>query len=156
MAAIDNHRFSRLALIAPAGLWLDDHPIPDIFSLVPYEYPPLLFHDAEAGSALMTQGLAFDDPEWLKAFLVTNARQLGMAGKILFPVPERGLSQRLYRIKAKTLLVWGDSDRLIAPVYAQAFKKGIAGAELVSIPEAGHMVMWEQTRKVMAALERLT
>ncbi|HWA92717.1 MAG TPA: alpha/beta hydrolase [Rhizomicrobium sp.] len=155
MAAIDNHRFSRLALIAPAGLWLDDHPIPDLFSLVPYEYPPLLFHDVEAGTALITQGVAFDDPEWLKGFLVTNARQLGMAGKILFPIPERGLAQRLYRVRAKTLLVWGDSDRLISPVYAQAFKKAIPRAELVSIPEAGHMAIWERTAKVMAALERI-
>ncbi|MEI9929147.1 MAG: hypothetical protein WDM89_00910 [Rhizomicrobium sp.] len=30
----------------------------------------------------MTQGLAFDDPEWLKAFLVTNARQLGHGGQV--------------------------------------------------------------------------
>ena len=156
MAAIDNHRFSRLGLIAPAGLWLDEHPIPDLFSLVPYEYPPLLFHDAERGTVLMTQGVNFDDLEWLKGFLVTNARQLGMAGKILFPIPERGLSQRLYRVKARTLLIWGDSDRLISPVYAQAFKKAIPGAELVSIPEAGHMAIWEQTAAVMAALERLT
>jgi pimeloyl-ACP methyl ester carboxylesterase len=155
MAALDNHRLSRLALIAPAGLWLDDHPIPDIFSLVPYEYPPLLFHDAEAGAKLMTAGTAFDNPEWLKNFLVTNARQLGMAGKLLFPIPERGLAQRLYRVRAKTLLIWGDSDKLISPVYAQAFKKAIAGAELVSIPEAGHMAIWEQTAKVVNALERL-
>ena len=126
-------------------MWLDDHPIPDIFSLVPYEYPPLLFHDVEAGAALMTQGLAFDDPEWLKGFLVTNARQLGMAGKMLFPIPDRGLAQRLYRIRAKTLLIWGDSDKLVPPVYAQAFKKGIEGAELAAIPEAGHMVIWEKT-----------
>jgi pimeloyl-ACP methyl ester carboxylesterase len=156
MAALAPRDFSRLALIAPAGLWLDDHPIPDLFSLVPYEYPPLLFHDAQKGAALITAGTAFDDPEWLKGFLVTNARQLGMAGKILFPIPERGLAQRLYRIKAKTLLIWGDSDRLISPVYAQAFKKAIRGAELAAIPEAGHMVMWEQTKAVMAALERLT
>jgi pimeloyl-ACP methyl ester carboxylesterase len=155
MAALDNHRFSRLALIASAGLWLDDHPIPDLFSLVPYEYPPLLFHDADKGTALMTQGVNFDDMDWLKGFLVTNARQLGMAGRILFPIPDRGLKQRLYRIRSKTLLIWGDSDRLIPPAYAQAFKKEIAGAELVSIPEAGHMLIWEQTAKVMTALERL-
>jgi pimeloyl-ACP methyl ester carboxylesterase len=155
MAALDNRRFSRLGLIAPAGLWLDDHPIPDLFSLVPYEYPPLLFHDVEKGAALLTQGMTFTDPEWLKGFLVTNARQLGMAGKILFPIPERGLAQRLYRVKAKTLLVWGDGDRLIPPAYAQAFKKLIVGAELVSIPEAGHMLIWEQTDKVVSALERL-
>ena len=76
---------------------------------------------------------------------MANARQLGMAGRILFPIPERGLSQRLYRIKAKTVIVWGDSDRLIPPTYAHAFKKGIAGAQLVSIPEAGHMVIVEKT-----------
>ena len=56
---------------------------------------------------------------------------------------------------AKTVLIWGDSDRLVPPVYAQAFKKGIAGAELAAIPEAGHMVIWEKTAAVMAALERL-
>lgn len=155
MAALAPNDFSRLALIAPAGLWLDDHPIPDIFSLVPYEYPPLLFHDVEKGAALMTAGANFTDPEWLKNFLVANARQLGMAGKILFPIPERGLAQRLYRIKARTLLIWGDSDKLIPPVYARAFKKAIKGAELVSIPEAGHMAIFEQTAKVVAALERL-
>jgi pimeloyl-ACP methyl ester carboxylesterase len=155
MAALAPKDFPRLALIAPAGLWLDDHPIPDIFSLVPYEYPPLLFHDAKAGAALFTAGANFDDPEWLKGFLVTNARQLGMAGKILFPVPDRGLSQRLYRIRAKTLLIWGDDDKLIAPVYAQAFKKAIKHADLAVIPEAGHMVIWEATGAVMTALERL-
>jgi pimeloyl-ACP methyl ester carboxylesterase len=80
---------------------------------------------------------------------------MGMAGKILFPVPDRGLSQRLYRIKAKTILVWGDSDRLISPIYAEGFKKGIRGSELVAIPEAGHMVTLEKPDQVLAALSRL-
>lgn len=155
MAAVAPHDVTRLGLIAPAGLWLGDHPIPDLFATMPYDYPAILFHDAQAGTAMMTAGLALDDPEWLKGFLVTNARQLGMAGKILFPVPERGLSERLYRIKAKTLLIWGDSDRLISPVYAQAFKKGIKGSELVAIPEAGHMVTVEKPDQVVAALGRL-
>jgi pimeloyl-ACP methyl ester carboxylesterase len=155
MAAIAPHDTTRLGLIAPAGLWMDDHPIPDLFATMPYEYPNLLFHDAAQGAALLTANTRIDDPEWLKAFLVTNARQLGMAGKILFPIPERGLASRLYRIKAKTLLIWGDSDRLISPVYAQAWKKGIKGAELVAIPEAGHMVTIEKTDQVVSALARL-
>jgi pimeloyl-ACP methyl ester carboxylesterase len=99
--------------------------------------------------------VALDNPEWLKGFLVTNARQLGMAGRILFPIPERGLSGRLYRIKAKTLLIWGDSDRLVVPAYAHAFKKAIAGAELVAIAEAGHMVTIEKPDQVIGALGRL-
>ncbi|HUO89043.1 MAG TPA: alpha/beta hydrolase [Rhizomicrobium sp.] len=155
MAAIAPHDVTRLGLICPAGLWLDDHPIPDLFSTLPFEMPKLLFHDVEAGTALLTAGMTLSDPKFLQTYLVTNARQLGMAGKILFPIPERGLSQRLYRIKAKTVLVWGDSDRLIPPVYAHGFKKGIAGSELVSIPEAGHMVTLEKGDQVVAALARL-
>jgi len=155
MAAVQPNDVSRLALIAPAGLWDDDHPIPDLFSTMPYEMPELLFHDAAAGAAMMTAGRNVEDPGFLQQYLVTNARQLGMAGRILFPIPERGLQQRLYRIKAKTVIVWGDSDRLVPPVYAHGFKKGIAGAELVSIPEAGHMVTLERPQAVAEAIGRL-
>ena len=87
MAAVCPNEVSRLALIAPAGLWLDDHPVADIFTKLPYEMPALLFHDAEAGKARLTTGLAMDDPKFLQTFLVTNARQLGMAGRLLFPDP---------------------------------------------------------------------
>ena len=67
----------------------------------------------------------------------------------------RAASERLYRIKARTVLIWGDSDRLMPPVYAHAFKKGIAGAQLVSIPEAGHMVIVEKTAAVVEAIGML-
>ncbi len=155
MAAVAPNDISRLALIAPAGLWDDEHPIADLFATLPYEMPALLFHDAEAGAAMMTAGRDVTDPGFLQAYLVTNARQLGMAGRILFPIPERGLHQRLCRIRARTVIVWGDSDRLIPPVYAHGFKKGIAGAELVSIPEAGHMVTLEKPQLVAEAVSRL-
>jgi pimeloyl-ACP methyl ester carboxylesterase len=155
MAAVQPNDVSRLALIAPAGLWDDEHPIVDLFTILPYEMPALLFHDAAAGAAMMTAGRNVEDPGFLQQYLVTNARQLGMAGRILFPIPERGLASRLYRINARTVLVWGDSDKLIPPVYAHAFKKGIKSSELVSIPEAGHMVTAEKTDAVAEAVSRL-
>ena len=62
------------------------------------------------------------------------------------------MSQRLYRIKAKTLIVWGESDRLVPPVYAQAFQSALRGADLVLIPEAGHMVAFEKTADVVRAI----
>ena len=155
MAAIQPNDLSRLALICPAGLWDDDHPIADLFATLPFEMPALLFHDAVAGAALLTAGRNVTDPNFLQTYLVNNARQLGMAGRILFPIPERGLQQRMYRIKARTVVIWGDSDRLIPPTYAHGFKKGIAGAELVSIPEAGHMVTLEKPTVVAEAIRRL-
>jgi pimeloyl-ACP methyl ester carboxylesterase len=155
MAAVAPHDVSRLVLIAPAGLWLDEHPIPDLFSAMPFELPKYLFHDEAAGAKLIGANIELTDPAFLQTFLVRNARQLGAAGKILFPIPERGLSERLYRIKARTLLIWGQSDRLVPPAYAAAFQKALREAELVLIPEAGHMVAFEKTAEVIAAIDRV-
>ena len=155
MAAVCPNDVDRLCLIAAAGLWLDAHPVPDIFTLLPREFPEYMFHDVEAGRAMMTANLNINDPAFLIPFLVTNARQLGMAGKFLFPIPERGLKDRMYRIKARTVLVWGDSDRLFPAPYAHAFKDGIAHAELVIVPEAGHMVPLEKPDATLAAIARL-
>ena len=153
MAAIAPNDVSRLALIAPAGLWLSDHPIPDVFTLLPFEMPQYLFHDPEAGAKAMTAGLKMDDPKFLQDYLVRNARQLGMAGKILFPIPERGLAGRLYRVKAKTVLIWGASDRLVPPIYGPAWQAALSDASLVTIPEAGHMVILEKPDEVAKAIE---
>jgi len=117
--------------------------------------PELMFHDPEAGAKLMTSGLDISDPKFLQSYLVQNARQLGMAGRILFPIPERGLSSRLYRIKARTLLVWGESDRLIPPLYVAEFARGIKGAETVMIARAGHGATIERPGEVVEALKRL-
>ena len=57
MAALAANDIKRLALIAPAGIWLDAHPIPDVFALLPADYPPLLFHDVKLGERLITAGL---------------------------------------------------------------------------------------------------
>jgi pimeloyl-ACP methyl ester carboxylesterase len=153
MAALAPNDVSRLALICPAGLWLDDHPIVDMFSLMPYEMPKYLFHDPEKGAAAMTSGLDMSDPKFLQTYLIRNARQLGMAGKLLFPIPERVLAERLYRVKAKTVIVWGESDKMIPPVYGPAFQAAIAGSRLVNVPEAGHMVVMEQPGAVLKAVE---
>jgi pimeloyl-ACP methyl ester carboxylesterase len=123
--------------------------------MLPYELPGYLFYDPEAGAKIMSAGGDLSDPKFLQAFLVQNARQLGAAGKILFPIPERGLGSRLYRIKAKTMLIWGAGDKLIPPVYAQAFQRGIAGAEVVMIPRAGHVAPFEKPAEVIGALARL-
>jgi len=155
MAAIAPGAVDRLGLICPAGLWLDDKPIPDLFALLPFELPKLLFHDAAAGAKLLGAGLDFSDMDALADFMVANARRLGMAGKILFPIPDRGLRERLYRVKARTQIIWGESDKLIDPAYAGVFQSLIAGSELTTVPEAGHMVPLEQPGRVIEVLKAL-
>jgi pimeloyl-ACP methyl ester carboxylesterase len=155
MAALAPREVDRLCLIAPAGLWREDHPIPDLFALLPFELPELLFHDVALGTKLLASGLNFDDPEFLTQFVIRNARQLGLAGKLLFPIPDRGLADRLYRIRARTVIVWGEHDRLIHPAYGDSFSTGIRGATLIKVPASGHAVPIERPDAVLAALARL-
>ena len=114
----------------------------------------VLFADPEAhAEALVPAGR--DDLEVVKDFMINNARTLGLASKVLFPVPDRHLADRLHRVRARTLLVWGERDQLIPPPYADAFKAGLTGArsvEVVHIPNAAHMSILEQPDAVAAAL----
>src|SRR5262249_50404739 len=84
------------------------------------------------------------DMEALKEFYLGSQRRLTMAGKILFPIPNRRLSKRLYRLTAETLLVWGAADRLIVPAYAERWAALIPGARVATLESAGHMVPYEQ------------
>lgn len=155
MAALSNTTVTQLALICPAGLWIDEDPICDLFSKLPFELPDLLFHEPAKYAGLLSAGGDFNDPEFLTDFLVGNARRMGTAGKILFPIPDRGLSERLYRIRARTQIIWGETDRLIPASYAKHFVEGIAGAKLTMIGNAAHMVPYEQPDAVLAAIAKL-
>ena len=154
MACLAPHDLGRLVLASPAGLWLDEHPIPDIFAALPFEIPGLLFADPGQGAALLTGGLDLNDMEALKDFYIGNARRLGMAGKILFPIPNRRLSKRLYRLTAPTLVLWGAEDRLIPPVYARRWAELVPGATVEILPEAGHMVPYERPEAFAQAVSR--
>jgi pimeloyl-ACP methyl ester carboxylesterase len=155
MAAVAPASIDRLALICPAGLWLDESPVVDLFATLPYELPELLFHDAKKHGSLLSAGGDLNDPEYLTEFMVANARRMGTAGKLLFPIPDRGLQQRLYRIRARTQIIWGQSDQLIAPDYAAEFVQRIPDAQGHTIADAGHMVPYEQTARVVELLQAL-
>jgi pimeloyl-ACP methyl ester carboxylesterase len=155
MACIANGRTQKLALVSPSGLWIDEHPIPDVFGMLPHQLPKVLFHDPEQGAKSMTRGSDFTDQDALLDFFIGNAKRLGTAGKILFPIPNRRLSKRLYRLTAETLLVWGESDQLLPTgPYAARWQELVPHAQLVTIPEAGHMATVEQTEAVATAIEK--
>jgi pimeloyl-ACP methyl ester carboxylesterase len=154
MACIAPNDLSKLVLVNAAGLWIPEHPIADLFALLPFEFATLLFHDPVAGAAMLTGGLDFSNLEAIRDFYIGNAQRMGVAGKMLFPIPNRGLAKRLYRLTADTALIWGKSDTLIPTVYAEKWKSLIPRAQLVLIEEAGHMVPYEQPAAFVAAVSK--
>ena len=153
MACLSPSAVARLVLIDSFGLWLDEHPVPDLFALLPFEFGDLLFHDPERAEALLAGATDVAEPEALRQFFVDNARRLGTAGKILFPIPNRRLSKRLYRLSTETLVVWAEADRLMPPVYAERWQTLLPHAQLTCIANAGHMLPYEQPAAAADAIQ---
>jgi pimeloyl-ACP methyl ester carboxylesterase len=152
MACLNPRGIDRLVLVAAAGLWIDELPVPDIFAMLPFELAEALFADPAAGERLLMAGTDFGDDEAMKRFLVGNARRLGTAGKILFPIPNRRRAKRLYRMDRPALALWGREDRLFPPRYGERFVELLPDARLTVVPDAGHMLPYEQPESAAAAI----
>lgn len=59
---------------------------------------------------------------------------------------------RLERVKARTLVIWGERDVVIPSVLGRALAAGIPGAKYVEIPRAGHVVMVDAPRQFNRAV----
>jgi pimeloyl-ACP methyl ester carboxylesterase len=82
---------------------------------------------------------------------------MGATGKFIWPIPDKGLKKRIHRVAAATLLVWGDSDRLVPLVYAEEFGRRLPKARLETVKGAGHAPHMEQpeaTAQVVQAFLR--
>jgi pimeloyl-ACP methyl ester carboxylesterase len=147
LAANSPRRVSRLVLIAPIGLWRDDAPIPDIAAVPPEQLPELVLADPKSPLAEMLTPPA-DDPQALFEAAVRMASIL----HFIWPLPDKGLRNRIHRISAPALLVWGERDALVPPVYADEFSVLLKQSEKVLVPDAGHLPQLEQPEPVRQAV----
>lgn len=144
LAAHRPDRVSQLALVSPLGLWRDDLPVEDLFATPYPDMPKLLY--AEPGTrdgAVPTDRLEGDVER-----LVTLAQAMTTVAKFLWPIPDRGLRRRLYRITAPTLVVFGERDALVPVAYADDFVAGLRDGRSEVVPGAGHMVHVERPDEV--------
>ena len=68
--------------------------------------PRLILADPQGPLAALLPAPDPTDPESLFRASMTMASIL----QFIWPLPDKGLSKRLYRLKAPTLLVWGAQD----------------------------------------------
>jgi pimeloyl-ACP methyl ester carboxylesterase len=133
----------KLVLIDPVGLWRDDLPVRNWMVLPDAERRLALFAAPDGAAAERFFGLPADPAERTDAQVQFIWAQ-GCTGKFVWPIPDRGLKQRIHRIAAPTLILWGRDDRIIAPAYAKEFAAGIARAQVAMIDRAGHLPQLEQ------------
>lgn len=148
-------RVARLVLIDAWGLWTDTAPVADIHSTHPKDLAALQFAEPQGEAARSVLQPAA--PDQAGAFMLARMLAQGAATHFYWPIPDRDLRRRLYRISADTLLVWGEHDRVVKPLYAQRFADGIAGkSRIVSIAGAGHWPHIEQPEATARAVLAFT
>jgi pimeloyl-ACP methyl ester carboxylesterase len=151
IAAAMPERVEKLVLIDPVGLWREDMPVKNWMLLSPADLRAALFADPKGEHAEKFFQLPSEPAQRIDAqvgFIWSQA----CTGKFVWPIADRGLSKRIHRIAAPTLIIWGDTDRIIAPVYAREFAKKIPGARVEMVARAGHLPQLEQPDAVLKAL----
>ena len=148
LAATNPERVSKLVLVSPIGLWRDDAPVQNWMIITPAsDLPKYLLANPEGPLAQQMFGLP-DDPETRVAMQLQMIWSMACTGKFVWPIPDKGLKKRIHRIAAPTLIIWGNQDRLVPPVYAEEFANRIGGSRVELVEAAGHLPHLEQLDKV--------
>src|SRR6476619_5240810 len=92
-------------------------------------------------------------PERALDVAVNTIWAMGCVAKFLWPLPDRGLSKRLHRVSAPTLVVWGEEDAMIPVEYAQEFGRLIRDCRVEVIPDCGHVPQVEQAEATAALVK---
>jgi pimeloyl-ACP methyl ester carboxylesterase len=152
LAAVQPERFTRLVLIAPLGLWNPAEPVLDFFAAEPTDLAKALYHDPESPVARAAAEVPKEGEPYIQ-FMLERAKSLATAAKYLWPIPNRGLSKRLHRVRTPTLLVWGKSDGICSPRYGEEFQTRIADSKLVILEGAGHVPQEERPGELAESIE---
>ena len=68
--------------------------------------------------------------------------------------PKLPLEPELPKITARTLVLWGDTDRVLDPSGVEVLKAAMPAAEVVILKDCGHVPMIEQPRETADAYLR--
>ena len=128
------------------GAVVDGESIADFFALDARGLAEVAWHDPERG---YLDPARFTDEQ--------RAVQQGN-GRTMAAIAGRGMSEptllgRLGAVDVPTLMVWGESDRVVTPAYGRAVAAAVPRARFVLIPAAGHLPHLEAPEATWAAID---
>jgi pimeloyl-ACP methyl ester carboxylesterase len=143
----------RMVAISPIGLWNDAYPVTDLFAVPYQEMPRLLYADPETADAYLTASAAAREADLTAEeaaieALVDLAKGMTTVAKFLWPIPDRGLAKRLYRVSAPTLILAGELDAFVPPRYADDYVALMPNASKSLIAGAGHLASVDSSEQV--------
>src|SRR5207245_11731454 len=126
------------------GLWLDGQPFFHLFRYAENAdaIRQALFHDPTSYQATM---IIKNRKELNEDTLLSAYQSMTVLARLVWERPyDPKLARRLGRITCPTLVLAGDSDRLVPPAYAAEYHRLIPGSKLRVFKECGHLPMFEK------------
>jgi pimeloyl-ACP methyl ester carboxylesterase len=128
------------------GVVVDGESIADFFALDARGLAEVAWHDPARG---YLDPAGFTDEQ--RAIQQSNGQTMAViAGR---GMSDPSLLTRLHTIDVPTLVVYGESDRVVTPAYGRAVREAIPGAQFVEVPAAGHLPHLENPEATWAAID---
>jgi pimeloyl-ACP methyl ester carboxylesterase len=148
LAVRNPRRLASLTLVTAAGIHVPGVAQIDPFLRTDEQRIRDLFHDPARADEMVNRVLRPETEDQNLKNQTTTARLTWQPRGY-----DPHLAKWLHRIKLPTLLLWGANDKALPPAYAAAWQKLIPGAQLVVIPDCGHMPHVERRADFVGALE---
>jgi pimeloyl-ACP methyl ester carboxylesterase len=145
LALLASPRIGSLVLVDAAGIEVDGHPIVDFFSLTLDQVAEFSFHNPDR---FRIDPTAMSDAQ--RSIVAGNRASLATYGG-----PAMGdatLRARLHSVTVPTLVVWGDSDRIVDVDYGRAYAEAIPGATFLMLPDTGHLPQLETPDQLLTPI----
>lgn len=149
IAIRNTNRLKSLTLISAAGLRVEGTQTGDLFLWKPEETIRNLFVNQAYADDMLRSTPTEDE---LAVLLKNNATLAQLAWKPRLYDPQ--LIKWLHRIDLPTLILWGDSDKIIPPAHGPAYRDAISGARLQIVPQCGHVPLVEKSAETADAIAR--
>jgi pimeloyl-ACP methyl ester carboxylesterase len=143
LAVYAPERITGLVLADPAGI---APPAADMWAIRPPQLAELLFADQEHWMAQLLRAIDVETQLPPAEILVPLLQSMEAAARIGWNphLYDPKLAGRLHRVRAPTLLVWGDRDGFIVPDTGERWIELIPGARGRTIPDCGHLPVLEK------------
>jgi len=136
-----------LVLVDAIGLRLPEAPIADLFAMSPAQKMAALFHDLSLAARIFP---AQPDVDTICAFYRDEMAFARYAWSPFCCNPK--LERRLHRIRAPTLVLWGEHDAVAPRQHGERYAERIPQARLQVVPNAGHALLMERPQEAVAAI----
>lgn len=132
-------RVDRLVLAAPAGIKVAGVDRYDYFANSFEKTLQHLFHDPKRAAQILPS-------EYGAEGIVRTYHELTTLARLTWNpyLYDAKLQQRLGRVRAPTLVVWGENDSVLPPAHGAAYVELLPQATLKTLPKCGHLVPFER------------